>query len=148
MNCLNMFKNTRQLNQRIDQYFLGCNAVQAVDENNMLLFDKNSLPIMSSLEKPPTVTGLALAIGFNSRSALLEFNGNQVHVDIISRALARIEEFAEAKLFDKGLYTGAKFFLANNFKNWSDKPPADDLDTLAKLDSVMSDISKLMKIQL
>ncbi len=91
------------------------------------------------------MTGLALALGFNSRSEILNFNGKKIYLNIISRALSYIEDFAEAKLFDKGGYSGAKFFLSNNFKNWSEKSAGSNEDSLAKLDKILSELSKKMK---
>ena len=65
-------------------------------------------------------------------------------MEIITRSLSKIEEYAEGKLFDKGQYSGAKFFLANNFKGWSDKPCDDNSDTMEKLDAVLNELSSAM----
>ena len=104
------------------------------------------MPVTAVPEKAPTVTGLALALGFSSRTALLEYDGRKSYCEVITQALSRVEEYAEEKLFDKGQYSGAKFFLANNFRGWNDKPPDDD-DTLMKLDEVLHGISASMKKQ-
>lgn len=138
------FKNADELKTLADRYFKSCEAVQAVDEDGAPVYDKNGVPVMSVPERPFTVTGLALALGFTSRLALLEYGGKKSCMEIITRSLSKIEEYAEAKLFDKGQYSGAKFFLANNFKGWSDKPCDDNSDTMEKLDAVLNELSSAM----
>lgn len=139
------FRSAAQADELAKKYFMDHAGVQAVDDNGEPLFDKNGAPVMSVTEKPLTVTGLALALGFPSRLALLEYRNSGSCCTAVSRALMKVEEFAEAKLFDKGQYSGAKFFLANNFKGWCDKPDADDSETMEKLDAVMNSLSEAMK---
>jgi len=69
-------------------------------------------------EKPCTVTGLAFALGYNRREELEEVSDPKIKA-LIDRALLRIEESAEEKLFCKDTYNGAKIFLATNFKRWA-----------------------------
>ncbi len=136
-------KSTAELERRAENYFKSCKGVQMLDEEGELMFDKSGNPMMEVPERPLTVTGLALALGFSSRRELLEFSGKKRYMDVIDRALAKIECFAEEKLFDKGQYSGAKFFLANNFSGWSDKPePADS--SVEKLDEVLRRLSEVM----
>ncbi len=145
-NSLNsLFKDTDELYSRIKSYFKSCEAVPTLDEESCPVYDKNGAAVYSVPEKPPTVSGLALALGFNSRAELISFSGSKMQRKIIRRALSFIEEYAEAKLFDKGQYSGAKFFLANNFKGWSDKASSDDEETFAKLDNILSGICKIMR---
>jgi predicted ATPase len=67
------------------------------------------------------MTGLALALGFNSRSTLLDYQEKDRFSDTITRAKAKVEQYAEERLFDKDGANGAKFSLANNFKRWKEK---------------------------
>ncbi len=73
---------------------------------------------------PPTVTGLALALGFTGRQALLNYQAKPRFVDTITRAKARCEAYAEERLFDRNGTNGAQFSLKCNF-GWNDKAPAD-----------------------
>ena len=139
------FKNAAQVSTLAEKYFRDCAGVQAEDEEGMPVYDKNGAPVMSVPERPLTVTGLALALGFPSRLALLEYSGNRSCEAVIARSLMKIEEYAEAKLFDKGQYSGAKFFLSNNFRGWSDKPCDDNSETMEKLEAVMNSLSEAMK---
>jgi len=72
-------------------------------------------------DRPPTVTGLVLALGFDHRSSLdyylaekPEFSGT------IKAAKSRIEEFLEQTLYRQASVTGIIFNLKNNF-GWKDE---------------------------
>lgn len=66
----------------------------------------------------PTVTGLALHLGFTSRQAILNYEAKSEFVDAIKRAKLRIEQYYEEALFSK--YTIGAIFALKNF-GWSDK---------------------------
>lgn len=135
------FKSATELQDKINRYFSECAGIQALDENGSPLFAKDGSPIMAKAEKSLTVSGLALAIGFNSRKQLFEFNGKKIYKEIIDRALSVIENFGESRLLDKGQFSGAKFFLVNNFSGWSDTPEfLSEADSLKKLDDVLNSI--------
>lgn len=109
----------------IDRYFERCEGELAKDENGCVVFTDKGFPVYTVFPKPPTVTGLALALGFNSRQALLNYQGKKEFHDTVTRAKSRVEEYAETRLFDKDGANGAKFSLANNFKGWTDKAEVD-----------------------
>lgn len=74
-----------------------------------------------------TVTGLAIALGFTSRQALLNYQGRKKFQAIVEAAKLRIENYAEMRLYDKEGANGAKFNLQNNFRQWdADKAGQDD----------------------
>ncbi len=112
------------MQDKIDAYFTECEGKPLVDDNGQPYTDKYGQPIVWGV-KPPTVTGLALALGFTSRQALLNYTAKKEFVDTITRAKSRVEEYAEARLFDRDGVQGAKFNLINNFKGWSEKPRED-----------------------
>lgn len=70
-------------------------------------------------ERPPTTTGLALALGFSTRKSLLEYQGKPEFVNTITRAKSRVEQYAEERLFDRDGNRGAQFSLQHNFR-WRD----------------------------
>jgi len=68
----------------------------------------------------PTTTGLALAIGFNSRQSLLNYEEKPAFVDTIKRAKLRLEAAIEDALVNRnGSVTGLIFNLKNNY-GWKD----------------------------
>ena len=82
---------------------------------------------------PPTVTGLALALGFTGRQALLNYQAKKQFVDTITRAKSRCEEYAESRLFDRDGARGAQFSLEHNFRWNADDPTAQALDRAAQV---------------
>lgn len=115
-----MYKNKEEIQEKIDKYFNECAGVPLKNDEGEVIRDKNGEPILHG-KKPLTVTGLALALGFNSRQALLNYQAKREFYDTITRAKAKIEQYAEERLFDKDGANGAKFSLANNFDGWKEK---------------------------
>lgn len=140
------FGNSAELKKRIEGYFRDCRGVAECDEDGNAVYDKNGARIMKIAEKPLTVTGLANAIGFPTRRALLNFRGSERQNDIIDRALSVIEEYGESRLLDKGQFSGAKFFLVNNFAGWADSPDDGcERECVEKLDAVLGELCADMK---
>ena len=119
-----MFKNAKEMQIKIEKYFKSCEGKPAKNADGNIALDKYGNPIVIGA-KPPTITGLALALGFNSRQSLLNYQGKKEFLDTITRAKSIVEEYAEQRLFDRDGVQGAKFSLTNNFKGWRDKPLED-----------------------
>ncbi len=102
------YKNAKRMQAAIDSYFEQCKAEDIT----------------------PTVTELALALGFSSRQGLLNYERGergeceevrQDFVYVVKRAKARIEAHIERELIDgKGNAVGKIFHLKNNC-GWIDK---------------------------
>ena len=98
----------QELKQRIEEYFALCEEQR----------------------RPPTVTGLSLALGCSAREELGGFSDRRAQ--LIRNALLRIENSAEEKLFSKEFFSGAKLFLEVNFSRWSGEG-REDFDPLSDL---------------
>ena len=129
------FKTAAEIQSKIDKYFNDCKGTLMLDEEGYPVRDKNYQPILID-QKPPTVTGLALALGFASRQALLNYQGKKEFNDTITRAKSRIEEYVETRLFDKEGANGAKFSLSNNFDGWKEKQQI-DASVVTKLEDLL-----------
>ena len=114
------FRSVSAMQKKIDEYFESCESRPLLDKNGYVLTDKKGNPIFTP-GHPPTVTGLALALGFTNRQSLLNYQERDEFFDTITRAKARVELYAEERLFDKEGANGAKFSLANNFQGWKEK---------------------------
>ena len=114
------FESAEQMQELIDAYFEECEGKPFLDKDGIPIRNKYG-KIIKDDRRPPTVTGLALALGFNSRTSLLDYEGKEEFLNTIKRAKARVEKYTEERLFDKDGSNGAKFSLANNFKRWSEK---------------------------
>lgn len=135
------FKTPEEMQLKIDEYFEKCNGTILKDSENKVILDKNGNPVIVD-RKPPTVTGLALALGFTSRQALLNYQAKSKFVDTIARAKSKCEEYAETRLYDRDGARGAIFSLTNNFKGWSNTPqPEGDSETLKKAKEILEGIS-------
>lgn len=107
------YKSAEEMQIKIDQYFKDCEGELLQDANGPVL-DKYGNEIYLR-KHPPTVTGLALALGFTTRQSLLNYQGKREFVDTITRAKARCEQYSEERLFDRDGNNGAQFSLRFNF---------------------------------
>ena len=114
------YNSVEEMEEKIEAYFEKCEGTVLESSSGEVVLDKYGDPVMVG-KKPLTITGLALALGFTSRQALLNYQEKPEFVDAITRAKARVEQYAEERLFDKDGANGAKFSLANNFKGWAEK---------------------------
>lgn len=119
------YKSKQEMQKKIDEYFEACKGRVLTGDDGEPICNKFGQPVIMD-QKPPTITGLALALGFTSRQALLNYQAKPEFVDTITRAKSRVEEYSEERLFDKDGVQGAKFNLTNNFKGWSEKPLQDN----------------------
>lgn len=73
---------------------------------------------------PPTVSGLALWLGFVDRRSLYDYKAREEFSLIIKKAIGRIEDYAEQVILTSGSSaTGAIFWLKNH--RWTDKTVQD-----------------------
>lgn len=114
------YDNVEDMQKVIDEYFKSCEGEVLKDEDGNVVFNKYGQPVIVG-HKPLTITGLALALGFNSRQSLLNYKDKEEFLDTIMRAKSKVEEYVESRLFDKEGSNGAKFSLTNNFVLWKEK---------------------------
>ena len=117
------WKSVKAMQKAIDAYFESCKGTPLMIDGDVAT-DKYGRPIILD-EKPPTVTGLALSLGFTGRQALIDYQGRPEFADTVTRAKSRCEEYAESRLYDKDGANGAKFSLGCYF-GWratEEKPP-------------------------
>lgn len=107
------WKSVSAMQKAIDAYFEKCEGEPLIIDGEQQR-DKYGVPIFINV-KPPTITGLALALGFTGRQALLDYQARPEFADTVTRAKARCEEYAEMRLYDKDGANGAKFSLGCNF---------------------------------
>lgn len=119
-----MFTDPAEVQRLIDEYFEVCKGRLLMDDTTgKPFFDKWGHPVIVDA-KPPTVTGLALALGFTNRVSLLNYQAKEEFADIITRAKSRVEEYAETRLYDRDGANGARFNLMCNF-GWRENKDKD-----------------------
>lgn len=119
------FNTPEEMQAKIDAYFADCEGELLTDEEGKPIFDKFGTPIRLGV-KPLTVTGLAIALGFTTRQALLNYQGRGEFKAIIEAAKLKIENYAEMRLYDRDGWNGARFNLQNNFRAWDADKPQDN----------------------
>jgi hypothetical protein len=128
------YKTPQEMQAVIDAYFDACKGKPILDKTGEPMRNKNGHVIYDD-RKPPTVTGLALALGFTGRQALLNYQAKPAFVDTVTRAKSRCEEYAEARLYDKEGSGGAQFSLKSNF-GWSEKPEQETSEGVQIIDDL------------
>ena len=108
------YASPEEMQAVIDRYFEDC-AGEILKDDGRPVLDKYGVPIVIGAHSP-TVTCLALALGFTSRQALLNYQAKRAFVDTVTRAKSRIEEYAEGRLYDRDGVRGAEFNLRYNFR--------------------------------
>ena len=136
------YKTVGALQAAIDAYFQDCQGKPLLDEDGTAVTDKYGEPVIIGAH-PPTVTGLALALGFTGRQALLNYQGRKQFMDTITRAKSRCEEYAESRLFDRDGARGAQFSLEHNFR-WRAGGDSGE-DTLARAAKVLEEIDSAIE---
>ena len=114
------YKTVKEIQEKIDKYFNDCKGEILKDSDGNVILDKNGMPIIYN-SQPLTITGLALALGFNSRQTLLNYQAKKEFMDTINRAKLIVENYSEKRLYDRDGVNGAKFNLSNNFEGWKEK---------------------------
>ena len=83
------YESKEQIESLIEQYFKDCEGEILKDTEGNPILNKWGNPVIIN-QRPPTVTGLALALGFASRQALLNYQGKKEFNDTITRAKTRV----------------------------------------------------------
>ena len=117
------FTSKKQIEELGEAYLRECEGKPYIMDDGSVLKDKYGEVILIG-KHPPTVTGLARALGFKSRQSLLEYQGKAEFADTVTRLKLRIEEYAEERLYDRDGQRGAEFSLKYNFR-WAQEEKKD-----------------------
>ena len=115
----------KEASVRMEEYFASRRQPRTGQDGERLT-DKSGAVLYE--EKAATVTGLARYLGFGSREEMLAVADKKTKA-LVDRALLRIEEEAEEKLFCKDTFQGAKLFLSVNFKRWREEEKSVEAET-------------------
>jgi hypothetical protein len=109
------YDTPEELHLLVENYFKSCEPQPLINQvTGEPYLDKQGQPIMYG-HVPPSVAGLAYALGFKSRQSLFDYADNPMFMDIIMRAKLRIEIYNNTRLYDKDGVQGAKFNLTVNY---------------------------------
>lgn len=136
------YKSKEEIEEKIDAYFKQCEGEVLKDNNGNTVFNKFGNPVIIN-QRPPTVTGLALALGFSTRLSLLNYQGKKEFMNTITRAKTMIEAYAEERLFDRDGTSGAQFSLRNDFKGWTEKTELDEEEQQARIEQIRANTARM-----
>ena len=104
------FNNVDELDKLIQEYFDKC-----VPE--LLCYDKNEKPVYK--QNPPTITGLALHLGFESRQSIYDYEKKEDFSYSIKRAKLVCESYVENVLLSGTIHPSGPIFALKNY-GWKD----------------------------
>ena len=138
------YTSKEEIEGLIEDYFKSCEGEILRDNDGKPILNKWGNTVIIN-HKPPTVTGLALALGFTSRLDLLRYQGKKEFCNTITRAKARVEQYTEERLFDRDGVNGARFSLVNNFSGWGEKSfsQLDEEEQRARIAQIRAQTDKL-----
>ena len=120
-------RTPEKVGELADAYFDACAGEVVRREDGEILLDKNGRETRRGA-RPPTLSGLALALGFSSKEELTgDLCGEELKRALL-RARLRVEQYAEERLFDREGKSGAEFELRSNF-GWQDGGAAAQLSS-------------------
>jgi hypothetical protein len=111
------YASAELLSQAIEQYFQSKGVRALTDLTGRAVMDAKGQTV--TVDDPPTVAGLAYALGFSSRQSLYDYSkrGDDLAA-VVNRAKLRIEGHHERLLSVKDRCTGSIFWLKNH--GWTD----------------------------
>ena len=113
-------------------YFSSCRGRVVKDEDGNPVRGRDGRTCIEG-EHPPTVSGLALALGFASRKELFSMREDEQVGDVVCWALGRCEADLEERLCETA--AGVKLALQNNFPEWGEeKKDGEDKTTVVQVE--------------
>lgn len=134
------YKTKEELQGIIEKYFESCweeDWKPIYDKGSIThweqQFDKDGEPMMK-LKERPTITGLALALGFTTRHSLISYQQKDEFADTINAAKLLVEHYYESGGADGKINPATAIFALKNF-GWTDILQINNNDTGTKLTS-------------
>jgi hypothetical protein len=119
-----IYKTPEELQVAIDGYFDSLiRKAPMRDGRGNLLSDKDGNILYEDIYSPPTMAGLGLALGISRMTLLRYEDKDALMCEAVTRARARVEAYAESRLYDRDGSGGAQFSLSNNHEGWRKDQP-------------------------
>ena len=114
------YTDPEEMRKKIDEYFEECKGTLLQDHNGDPIIDRWGNPVMLG-QKPPTLSGLAYALGFKTRTGLNRYKAKKDFMELLLDAKLRIEIYNEEQLYSRDGAKGAMFNLRLNFEGWQEE---------------------------
>lgn len=119
------YKTVEELQEAIDDYFDSCVPEVIKDAEGNPVMGKNGMPVLRL--NPPTITGLALHLGFVDRRSIYDYKDREEFSLTIKEARLKCENYVESASMDGSIPPAVGIFILKNY-NWSDKQEIDFRD--------------------
>jgi hypothetical protein len=118
---ISSFNDTTQVERLIDKYFVRIQGKYHLEQKPIKNTKDNAETIEQKIwdrePEPATLSGLAIALGFNSRQEFNDYIQNGRFAPVVKQGILRVEACYEAHLHQNT--TGAMFALKN--MGWNEK---------------------------
>lgn len=125
------YETPEEMAKIVDDYFRSCEG-PTYNKYGVKILGDNGKPLIR-IVKPPTISGLARALGL-TRYSLLRYRDFAIQGNlplefayIVSEARSRVEEYAEMRLYDMEGTRGANYVLEKGF-NWRSAKDDQDME--------------------
>lgn len=112
------YKTADEMQKGIDEYFELCQPRYATDAEGNVLKDNRGNPITEL--NPPTITGLALHLGFINRASMYDYELRGEFSNTVKTARSRCEQWVETNGLAGNTPPAMAIFALKNY-GWSDK---------------------------
>lgn len=113
------YSNPDIMQKKIDEYFNQCIPIYAKDESGKVLIGQNGKPIIENINAP-TVTGLALFLGYADRQSIYDNQKRDGFSCILKKARSKVEEWVLQHTFNGDIPTAVGIFILKQF-GYTDK---------------------------
>lgn len=131
------YKTAEELETAIDEYFTQEHEYFLDEDNQPIL--KQGIPI---IKKPfvPTISGLALYLGFVSRQSMYDYEKMGEYSYIIKKARLTIESFAESQLYNPAVKAAGPIFALKNIAGWKDRTETENVQKVVFISDEDADL--------
>ena len=119
------FNTVEELDTVIQEYFDQCVSEPIKDNQGFAIVTKQGQPVYDL--NPPTITGLALALGFESRQSIYDYESKPEFSYSIKKARLTCEHFAEKYGMTGQIPPAISIFILKNY-GWRDKTEVETTD--------------------
>ena len=122
------YKAAEEMQAGIDEYFELCQPKPMMDAADKPFIDSKGNQMYEL--NPPTISGLALHLGFVNRASMYDYEQRGEFSDTIKKARTRCEQWIEKNGIEGKTPPAMAIFALKNY-GWTDKPEKQETDDTA-----------------